>query len=238
MKLGAAAFSENGVAGANGSAQFKLEEHPAVYDVLADHQKNEEWRYNALASEAHRWASIFNDEFQLEVPEVSLAFENLRRTRFGHFRYGHNGFGLKGEIAINAQHILNREFWQTLGTLLHELLHAWQQAHGKPGKRNHHNKEFRARARGLGLIVDQRGHTSYEPNSAFTTLLKKHGVHVPPLVAPTSTKAVRGESKLKKWSCGCTNVRVAISDFRARCLKCNGVFEAVTVLSAASDGRE
>ena len=36
---------------------------------------------------------------------------------------------------------------------------------------------------------------------------------------------VSSKSKLKKWTCGCTNVRVAVSDFRARCLKCGNEFK-------------
>jgi len=34
----------------------------------------------------------------------------------------------------------------------------------------------------------------------------------------------RGESKLEKWTCGCTYVRVAVADFQALCLKCGKVF--------------
>ncbi len=35
----------------------------------------------------------------------------------------------------------------------------------------------------------------------------------------------RGDSKLKKWSCGCpVNVRVAVADFRAVCLDCGEQF--------------
>ena len=32
------------------------------------------------------------------------------------------------------------------------------------------------------------------------------------------------EGKLKKWSCGCQNVRVAIADFSATCNKCGNEF--------------
>jgi hypothetical protein len=42
---------------------------------------------------------------------------------------------------------------------------------------------------------------------------------LPPKVKP------KGKSKLKKWSCGCTNIRVAVKEFEAKCLKCGNVFE-------------
>lgn len=76
----------------------------------------------------------------------------------------------------------------------------------------------------MGLIVDQRGHTQYAPDSPFTRLLERHGVHLPPLAKSVVLERKRGESKLKKWTCGCTNVRVAVADFQALCLKCGKVF--------------
>jgi hypothetical protein len=33
-----------------------------------------------------------------------------------------------------------------------------------------------------------------------------------------------GHSTLKKWSCGCTNARVAVPDFAAVCLRCDNRF--------------
>ena len=47
-------------------------------------------------------------------------------------------------------------------------------------------------------------------------------------VAPNSGRKGRGSgngSKLKKWSCGCQNVRVAIADFSATCNKCGNEFK-------------
>ncbi|MFC1783559.1 hypothetical protein ACFL02_08235 [Planctomycetota bacterium] len=133
------------------------------------------------------------------------------------------------EIAINDKYIVEEEYWRILGTLLHELLHAEQEQNGKTGKNNYHNKAFRERARNLGLIVDQWGHTSFAPSpSPFFTVLEKHGVEAPALVEPEPIITKPGSSKLKLWMCSCkpkpVRVRVAISDFRARCLKCREVF--------------
>jgi hypothetical protein len=38
---------------------------------------------------------------------------------------------------------------------------------------------------------------------------------------------LKGTSKLKKWTCGCTNLRVGIKDLMAMCLKCGNRFEYV-----------
>lgn len=199
----------------------------SVYGILATHQKTENWEAKEIAQELHRWAGIFDLEFKLQIPEISLSVDWLRCGTLGHFRYGHNGFGLRGELAINRIYIDKHGFWQVLGTLLHELLHGWQQAYGKSGKRNYHNKQYREKAKSLGLIVDQRGHTQYEKNSQFIEVLKKYGVKVPHI--PEIVLMRRGNSKLKKWSCGCCNVRVAIPDFKAQCLQpgCGNMFELV-----------
>jgi hypothetical protein len=201
----------------------EAESGSGIYSILAQHQVTGEWRHRDLAVELHRWAVIFNTEFKLGVSEVALRVDWLSARRLGHFRSGFNGFGLKGEIAVNERYLARREPWQVLGTLLHELLHAWQQEHGKPGKPPYHNKEFRDKALQYGLVIDEDGVTQYLAASAFKNLLTSYGVQMPEQLVPSPRR--KGESKLKKWSCGCgVNVRVAIADFQARCLKCDGLF--------------
>jgi len=199
-----------------------------IYQDLASHQRAEEWFGRDLIALLQQWAERFIVEFKLEIPEVALCLEQLPTTRYAHFRHGHNGFGLRGEIAFNARYLNGeRELWEILGTLLHELLHGWQQCHGKPGKRNHHNAEFREKAWQLGLIIDRRGVTGYRANSAFKTLLRCNGIDAPEQQVKPKRDSKAGSSKLKKWSCGCrppVNVRVAIATFRARCLDCGCEF--------------
>ena len=50
-------------------------------------------------------------------------------------------------------------------------------------------------------------------------VLREEGIVVPAIPLPLMQMPGEGGSKLKKWSCGCTNVRVAVADFRAVCLK-------------------
>lgn len=201
----------------------------SVYRALAQHQTREEWACRPLVQELQAWAERMNDAFGLRIPEVSLSVDWLRCHRLGHFRPGHNGFGLKGEVAINRRYLEDRDFWEVLGTLLHELLHAWQQAHGKAGKHNYHNKQFRQKAHELGLIVDQRGYTQYEPHSPFLELLSRYEVSAPELLLrDLAHERPTGRSKLKLWMCGCTRVRVAVADFQAACLKCGQHFQQIT----------
>ena len=201
-----------------------------VYRVLADHQSTDtRWELSSLLSWLHQWSCRFIETFGLNLKEVSLCVEELDPRCFGHFRSGRNGFGLKGEIAINRTYIGVCEPHDVLGTLLHELLHAWEAENGRPGKNNYHTRAFRRKAGELGLIVDDRGRQSYASPSRFFSLLKGYGIHIPEMPALTTPPETvrKGKSKLRKWSCRCdppVNVRVAIRDFRAKCLCCRHPF--------------
>ena len=197
---------------------------------LRDHQKGlDGWKEKYLAENLHQWAERFALEFKLKTSVPALMLDRLGRTRCGHFRRGRNGFGLLNEIAINERYISQERYWDALATLLHELLHAEQETVGNPGKGNYHNKEFRYKAETLGLIVDSWGHMFLAPSpSPFWTVLQKYGIEVPEIPKPVPVVAGQGNSKLKLWVCSCEpqpiRVRVAISDFRAICLKCRQLF--------------
>lgn len=202
-----------------------------VYDVLAAHQSEQvNWRYQPVIQEFLRWRDIFNVEFKLELTPTAFRVGGANSNCYGHFRPSPNDFGLPREIAFNEHHLLTRlasdEFWKALGTLLHELLHAWQFDHGRPSLRNHHNKQLREKAAALGLLMSASGVTTYAPASPFLDLLKQHGVRTPDLPGVTfaGSVPVRPGSKLKLWRCLCTNVRVGVADFRAQCLKCGAAF--------------
>jgi len=201
--------------------------------ALKEHQISTDWDMQNLTQDLHIWGERFTFEFKLKTDLPVLMLDRLRNTCYGHFRPGRNGFGLRNEIAINKNCINLKKYWQVLGTLLHELLHAEQEQIGKPGKSNYHNKKFRSRAEVLGLIVGQCGHTSFAPApSYFWDLLEKYGIEVPRIEEPdpiiVSKSACSGSSKLKLWICSCkpepVRARVAISEFHARCLNCGQLF--------------
>ncbi len=203
---------------------------------LKQHQTDvDNWNHRLLAESLHVWAERFALEFKLNCAGVpALRLDSLRSTCYGHFRLGRNGFGLLNEIAINDRHINGDAVdFEICGTLLHELLHSEQQSldlEGKTAKNgNYHNAAFIQRARSFGLIVDHWGHQEYSPPpTLFSELLTKYGIEVPSVSHNEPTAVVAGNSKLKLWVCSCkpkpVHVRVAISDFRARCLKCNQLF--------------
>lgn len=215
----------------------------AVYSALIDHQKraeesdlriDDEWTYHELAEFLDRWARTFIAEFRLEIPVPPLNIEWLPARRLGHYR-PRNGFGLRGEVAINVRYLgLGRA--EMLDTLLHELIHLWQDRHGRPGRNNYHNGQFRAKARELGLNVDDRGRTAGPSGGPFTDLLARHGIEVAarfPGPMPVKTK-----TKLRLWVCGCSpaaggngrptqRARIGRGEFFAVCPFCEQPFRRV-----------
>ena len=213
--------------------EFKSEtglEPESINTRLKEHQVASNWDEQSLVSDLHVWADRFVLEFKLECSTPAIMIGSLNVTTDGHYQPGRNGFGLLDEIAINKNHISQDEYWGVLGTLLHELLHAEQEHSGKPGQHNYHNKQYKDRACSLGLIVDSQGHQQYTPKpSPFFGVLDKYGVKAPTVPEPVVKATKPGRSKLKLWTCECqprpVRVRVAIRDFQARCLKCNGRFK-------------
>ena len=216
-----------------------------IYESLADHQQSESWELRDVMQELHVWAQRFIFEFRLEIPDVTIGVEFLRRQWDGQFREGHNGFGLRREIIIDRGHVeecLREDKWyDALGTLLHEELHGWQEEHGKSGKHNYHNRQFQRKAAEFGLIVSPQGHHEYAArgNSPFFSLLEKYGVRVPQLPEPVRRRKTPGRSKLKLWICGCqpkpVKVRVGRAHFRATCNDCGCDFVRVSPVDVATE---
>jgi hypothetical protein len=211
-----------------------------IYENLAEHQRSEDWEKRELLAGFQTWAGRYDVRFKLYIPEIALRVDKLPVSCFGHFRVGHNGFGLKGEIAVNEIYLTSRPTWQVLGTLLHECLHANQHVHGNPSPHDHHNVEFRRKAAELGLLIDRRGVTDYLLDSPFMDLLKEHGVDVPTEAEEDDESGsgrgrlvrravgriarIKGKSTLAKWTCGCQSVRCGRADLQAVCAKCNNRF--------------
>lgn len=55
------------------------------------------------------------------------------------------------EIALNPDSFVNRSDAEILSTLVHEMVHLWQEHFGKPGKGNYHNREWAAKMKEIGL---------------------------------------------------------------------------------------
>lgn len=206
-----------------------------ITPALADHQQTAEWDWKDLARTLYAYDRMLREWFSLDLPPFVIRLGRLRGSTFGHFRAGCNEFAVAGEVAINTRYVDSLPFGETIGTLHHEQLHLWQQVHGRPGKGNYHNRQYQRKAAESGLFVDSRGHTQYDPNGRFMAFLREHGIEIPALPAPAADTRLTGNSKLKRWSCSCTNVWAAVQNVAASCLRCGQEFHQRTLAIPKSD---
>lgn len=140
------------------------------------------------------------------------------------------------EIVFYADLCLKAGMKQVLQTLLHEMVHLWQQMFGDPGKNNYHNKEWHKEAARVGLVTDPKDRVGYtKPGEGFERALVEFkprveripfrlGAGLPSLPPPgpgggdDDDEGGEGgggaepptKGKQRKWTCGCGfGVRVA-----------------------------
>ena len=179
----------------------------------------------AAAGWLHTWGDRLNDTFfEGRLPQFVLSFERTRKY-LGHFVPGRNLFGLVFNINISA---LDRPRWDVLATLLHEMVHLWQQQFAKPGRGNYHNREFVEKARRVGLHCERGRGCHHGVTDPFISLLREYGEPVAPFYHEPLQRHER-PSRLSKYVCSadCPVARVADSrvPFRARCTRCGRTFE-------------
>lgn len=95
-------------------------------------------------SECH---TLFNaDFFGGELAPVAIRVSRRMKARLGHYASRRDGPG--PEIAISRRHIVRHGIAESLRTLLHEMVHQWQDEHGLP---LNHDATFRKKAREVGI---------------------------------------------------------------------------------------
>lgn len=106
------------------------------------HKDDVEFVHQLQAAHAEYNAALFHGELKPVVIRISRRMKN----RLGH--YMEAGKGLPAEIAISRRH-LGRDPWDdVLHTLVHEMVHQWQDENGYPLD---HSQIFRRKAREVGI---------------------------------------------------------------------------------------
>jgi len=100
-----------------------------------------------LIRELSRWHVVYNDErFDGVLREVPIRISRRMKSRLGH--YSPASEGCVPEIVLSRRHI-RRDGWdEALHTLLHEMVHQWQDEQGLVVD---HGTSFRAKARAVGI---------------------------------------------------------------------------------------
>lgn len=129
---------------------------------------------------------------------------------------------------------LTRKPIEVLSTLIHEMVHLdnWQKEIEDCNQNQYHNKKFAVAAEAIGFEVtksDRYGYAHTTPKEKLIEIIAAAKVDEGKISLSRSglyaaAKKKKG-SKLKRWCCGCTNVRVAVADFDATCNLCSNKFE-------------
>ena len=97
--------------------------------------------------ELTRWHTAYNDDrFGGALREIPIRISRRMKSRLGH--YSPAAEGCAPEIVLSRRHI-RRDGWnEALHTLLHEMVHQWQDEQGLVVD---HGASFRAKARAVGI---------------------------------------------------------------------------------------
>jgi hypothetical protein len=100
-----------------------------------------------LIRELTRWHFAYNEErFGGMLREIPIRISRRMKSRLGH--YSPASEGCVPEIVLSRRHI-RRDGWdEALHTLLHEMVHQWQDEQGLVVD---HGASFRAKARAVGI---------------------------------------------------------------------------------------
>ena len=100
-----------------------------------------------LIRELSRWHASYNDErFGGALRAIPIRISRRMKSRLGH--YSPAAHGCEPEIVISRRHIRRDGWEEALHTLLHEMVHQWQDEQGLVVD---HGSSFRAKARAVGI---------------------------------------------------------------------------------------
>jgi hypothetical protein len=199
--------------------------------VLEHGMASHEWRHRELYEQLVSWSHRFNTSFfDGRLPQAAISVDLGRASVLGTYRPSRDGLALRYRINLNERH-LKRPFADLLETLLHEMVHEWEEvALGRQRGGRYHTVAFCDRAKELGIPVVRRNGQSLGivPDGPFAQLLLRHGVPTQTTVlaaTPEPPPPVNSRSSIRPWTCGCTRVWAARGvSIRAVCQVCRNEF--------------
>jgi len=142
------------------------------------------------------------------------------------------------EISLTPQG-LDREEKDWQATLVHEMVHLWQNDFGKPSRANYHNKEWANKMEEIGLIPSSTGFAGgkktgqkmihyVDVNGRFIkafNALKEKKINCKP--NPEMTLIKKTDNSKTKYICSCKNKVWGKPDLSIKCLICGSDFKQV-----------
>jgi len=106
-----------------------------------------------LTKRLTEWHRRYNDRhFDGALKSISVRVSRRMRARLGHYMSA-SPTGESSEIVVSRRHIRRHGWDEALHTLLHEMVHQWQDETGHPID---HGRVFRAKAREVGVVPSAR----------------------------------------------------------------------------------
>ena len=101
-----------------------------------------------IAAQLTAWHARYNSRhFGARLKPIEIRVSRRMKTRLGHYTAAQAG-GETAEIAISRAHLRKHGWHETLHTLVHEMVHQWQDEFGHTID---HGSTFRAKAREVGI---------------------------------------------------------------------------------------
>lgn len=98
--------------------------------------------------------------FDGKLPPCLITLQRKGRGTFGYYaamRFGTASGATTDEIALNPRWFKERPLIDVMSTLVHEMVHLWQQHFGRPSRTNYHNREWAGEMLRLGLHPSHTG---------------------------------------------------------------------------------
>jgi hypothetical protein len=116
-----------------------------------------------IAEQLVAWHQRYNmRHFHGRLRKIDIRVSRRMKSRLGHYTAATPG-GEPNEIAISRAHLRKHGWQETLHTLLHEMVHQWQD---ESGHTIDHGATFRAKAREVGIAPYARRVLATRPGRA------------------------------------------------------------------------
>lgn len=116
-----------------------------------------------IAAQLRDWHGRYNNRhFQGRLREIDIRVSRRMKSRLGHYTAATPG-SEPAEIAISRAHLRRHGWPEALHTLLHEMVHQWQD---EAGHTIDHGRSFRAKAREVGIAPFARRVLATRPGRA------------------------------------------------------------------------
>ena len=144
------------------AAQRTIVAHPVRSMSPAARRPRTRPEDGTLAAELTAWHARYNARhFNGRLKSITIRVSRRMRTRLGHYTCATPVE--PAEIALSWRHVRRHGWEEALHTLLHEMVHQWQD---EAGQSIDHGPTFRAKAREVGVAPFARRALTREPSGS------------------------------------------------------------------------